>query len=147
MLSAIIEAVAAILKSRFGQISAAFLVAWVWSGMRTNASWQARISAEKAEIERQYQAEVTRQAQAAREIAEAATKRVEEELRTNAEMQAIINEYANAEKAHAIAPARPDGANNCLIDDDFSSVLRRLSAPANRSPQPARAPAKLRKAR
>lgn len=147
MISAIIEAVAAILKSRLGQIAAAFLVAWVWSGMRTNTAWHTRMAAEKAEIERQYQAEIARQAEAAKEIAADATRRVEEELRSNAEMQAIINEYANAEKPHAIVVPRPAGANDCSIDDDFTSFLRRLSASANRAPKPARAPAKLRKAR
>ena len=133
------EIVLDLIRSRFGQIAVAFAVPWFWSGWRTDDAWRARVAAEKAEIERQYQAEVARQAQASREIADAAIKRADEERAISSELRDKIERYANAEKS------LPSMAH-CVVDDDFADVVRKLT-PATRPAKPPRAAGQLRKAR
>lgn len=126
-------------RSRIGQFAIVFAIAWIWSGWKMDASWRARVAAERVEIERLYQAEVARQAQAAREIAEEATRRVEEEMAVNSDLQEKIARYADDEK-------KLPSMAHCIVDDDFADVVRKLS-PATRPPKPSAGSAKLRKAR
>ena len=136
-LAALLTAVFNLFMSRGGQLVLAFGVAWVWSWWRTDASWRAVIAAEKAQIELQYQKELARQAQAARDIAADATSRVEEEMAISSDLREKIARYADEEKKRG---------DNCVIDDDYSGVVQQLSPAASKA-KPARAPAKLRKAR
>ena len=126
-------------KSRLGQLAIAFAIAWFWAGWRTDAAWQARVAAEKAEIERQYQAELARQAVASAQIAQDAARRVEEEKALNLDLQKEIERYANEEK-------KIPSMAHCTVDDDFVDVVRKLSPPV-RAAKPSGAAGKLRKAR
>jgi len=137
-IGSILTAIFQLFLSRPGQLILAFSVAWTWSWWRTDAHWRSVIAAEKAEIELRYQVEIARQAEAAREIAEAATTRVSEELELNADLKAKIERYANAEKKFHDA--------GCFIDDDFAGVVQKLS-PGLRAAKPAAGSGKLRKAR
>lgn len=143
LIGAILTAILQLFMSRPGQLLLAFGVGWTWSWWRTDASWRAVIAAEKIKIERQYQQELARQEQAARDIAADATARVEAEMSYNADLQAILEGYANDEKKQ---PEKPAAGGNCVVDDNFIGVVRKLSA-ATSAAKPSRAPAKLRKAR
>lgn len=136
-----------ICTSRAGQLALAFAVAWMWSWWRTDASWRAVIAAEKAQIERQYQAEVARQAQAAQDIARDATARVEQEMSFNADLQAIIERYANEEAKPQVGVSNKTIVRgDCAIDDNFIGVVRKLSSAASKA-KSAGASSKFRKTR
>lgn len=132
------------IESRIGQIVIAFAVAWVWSGWKTDEEWRARVAAEKLEIERQYQAEVKRQFQAAQDIAIAATARAEQDAELVKNMQDIIDSYSNKGAPNVVFKSGPTGA--CVIDDDFIGVVQQLTN-ASRKTKSARSPSNIRKAR
>lgn len=118
-----------LLPSRLGQIAVAFAVAWFWSSHNTSLEYEKRIAAEKAQIEAAYQAELQREQFATREIAEAATRRAEDDELAAKEMQAIIDEYASKQKEPVNARAQN---NYCDIDSGFANVVQRLSEADNK---------------
>ena len=132
------------IESRIGQIVIAFAVAWVWSGWKTDEAWQARVAAEKLEIERQYQAEVKRQFQAAQDIAVAATARAEQDAALVKNMQEIINSYSSKGAPNIVFKSGPAGA--CVVDDAFIGVVQQLTN-ASRKTKSSRSSSNIRKAR
>lgn len=124
-----------ILESRIGQIAIAFVVGWVWAYWDTSSTWKARIEADKQAVERQYQAEIRRQQQAATEIARAATERAEEDQQIVDDLRRQIDEFNTKETtlAPAAAPKTLPRAPvaGCAIDRNFADVVRQL----DRTPQ------------
>ena len=133
------------LSSRFGQICLAFVVAWLWSGSRANDHWRAVIASERAAIEAAYRAEVARQAEAAREIAEAATARAEEDAAIERELRARIDDFNAQESSKNAQPSRTVGSpapacRPCVIDHNFTDVVRHIDAAgARKAKSPRRA--------
>lgn len=125
--------VASIVTSRLGQIALIVLATWFWSAHNTALKYEAIMAAEKAAVEAAYKEEMVRQQYAAREIAEAATRRAEDDAATAKEMQTIIDEYAN--KKPEIINEKGDA---CVIDDDFARVVQRLGEASIRHPRAAR---------
>lgn len=120
------------------------LVSWFWSAHNTTVYYERQIAAEKAKIEAAYQIEIQREQYAAREIAEAATRRAEDDAQVTKEMQAIIDEYSKMEQE----PKNEVAKNlSCDIDDEFARRVQQLSEASYRHPRAARTPSKLRKAR
>lgn len=145
-IGALLTSALQLLMSRPGQLALAFGVAWVWSWWRTDASWRSVIEAEKAKIERQYQAELARQAQAAQDIARDATARIEEESAYNADLKAILERYANDEANQQPAGKQVIVRGDCVVDDNFIGVVRKLSSATHKA-KSSGAASKLRKAR
>lgn len=137
------------LSSRFGQIATAFVIAWLWAGWRADDHWRAVIAAEKAQAEAAYRAEVARQERAAAEIAAAATARAADDAELARELRAQIDAF-NAQESQNVPPPRTvkqiifrESANApssrpCVIDNDFSGVVRRLDAAGRRPTKAAR---------
>lgn len=136
-------------SSRMGQIIIAFAVAWFWSGWRADDHWKAVIAAEKVAAEAAYRAEVARQERAAQDIADAATARAEEGAALERELRAQIEAF-NAQESKNAPPPRtvkqiifrervePPSSRPCIIDGDFTGVVRRLDAAAHRPAKSAR---------
>jgi hypothetical protein len=134
------------LSSRFGQIVTAFAVAWIWSGWRADDHWKAVMAAEKAQAEAAYRAEVARQERATHDIAVAATARAEDDAVLERELRAQIEAF-NAQEIKNVPPARtikqiifreraePPSSRPCVIDNNFSGVVRRLDAASRRPPK------------
>lgn len=138
------------LSSRFGQIVTAFVVAWVWSGWRADDHWRGVIAQREAAAQAAYRAEIARQERAAVEIAAAATARAEEDLALERELRAQIESF-NAQESQNVPPSRtveqiifreraePPSSCPCVIDSDFTGVVRRLDATARKTKPPRRA--------
>lgn len=127
------------LSSHFGQLVAVALVAWVWSAHRANVACDARIAAEQSAALAAAQEEATRQAQAAVEIAQAATERLVEEQALERDLQAQIDAFDKEETADAPPskdkpPCTPAVIRPCRVDDAFADRVRRLDATAGRRP-------------
>lgn len=132
------------IESRIGQIILAFVIAWVWSGWKTDEEWKSKIAAEKLEIERLYKAELNRQADAAHDIAVAATARAEEDAELVRNMQGIIDSYSNKGAPNVVFKSGPAGA--CVVDDAFIGVVQQLTN-ASRKTKSSRSSSNIRKAR
>lgn len=128
--------IVSVVTSRVGQLGLVALVSWFWSAHETSVKYEKIIAAEKAAVEAAYKAEILREQYAAREIAEAATRRAEDDLNAANDMQAIIDDYEKKLKD------RPDvkvkTTNNCDVDVDFSRVVQQLGESSNRHPRAAR---------
>lgn len=118
-----------LLPSRIGQIAVAFAVAWFWSQHNTKVYFEKQIAVEKAQVEAAYQAEIQREQFAAREIAEAATRRAEDDENAAKDMQAIIDEYEKKQKEPANVKVQKVP---CDIDGDFAGVVQRLTKASDR---------------
>lgn len=125
--------------SRAGQIVLAFVVAWFWSGSRSDTYWRGVIATEKAAVEAAYRAEVARQEAAAREIAAAATARAEEDTALEAVLRREIEAFSARETTIAPTYVEKAAAARCAIDDRFSNVVRRFDRAAHRKARPSRA--------
>lgn len=125
-------------SSRIGQIIIAFCVAWIWSGWRADDHWRSVIAAEKAKQEAAYRAEVSRQEQAAREIAEAATARAEEDAAVADDLRRQIEAFDRQEKTRVEIKTVPGKASPCAIDDGFAGVVRSLDLSARKGKAPSR---------
>lgn len=134
-----------VIGSRIGQLAIVALVSWFWGSHETAIKYQKLIAAEKAAVEAAYRAELQRQEYAAREIAEAATRRAEDDADAAKDMQAVIDDYAKKLKEQSNVKVKVD--HNCGIDSDFAGVLQQLSNADRRHSRAARRPAKLRKTR
>jgi hypothetical protein len=124
----------AIISSRIGQIGLAFLTGWMLAWWKTDASWRETVAKERAAQEYALQVERIRQDAAAREIAAEATKRLEDEQASVAEMAKQIEDLKRSE-ANA-----PKNCPSCRVDDDFVNRMRQLDS-AGRKARPSR-PAK-----
>lgn len=128
-MTALISGALSVFGSPLGRAALAFLVAWVWSGYRTDAAWRVRVAADRAAAEAAYQTELARQERAARDIAEAATRQVEEDA---ALAEALKRQLAEAEKAESHETITVIGGNTrrvsrpCVIDRAFADKLRQL---------------------
>lgn len=121
-------------SSTLGQIIISFTVAWLWSGYRTNAHWEAVIAAEKAAAQAAYQKEVIRQQQASSQILADANARAEKEAAIAADLQRQIDEF-NAQEPKNDQSPQPQSQGSkgvCSIDGDFAGVVRRLDATARK---------------
>lgn len=135
-LTLVLSFLESLIKSRVGQLILVALVSWFWSSHNTASYWRGVIAQEKAQIEAAYKAEVARQEAAAKEIAEAATARAEEDAVAVAGMQKIISDYEKKlkEKPHVSAQK-----SDCVVDNDFAGVVRQLSNTGGRkTPAPHR---------
>jgi hypothetical protein len=121
----------AIISSRIGQIGLAFLIGWMLAWWKTDASWRETVAKERAAQEYALQVERTRQDAAAREIAAEATKRLEDEQASVADMAKQIEDLKRSE-ANA-----PKNCPSCRVDDDFVERVRRIDA-VNRKTKPSR---------
>lgn len=125
------------LSSHFGQLVAVALVAWFWSAHRANERCATRITEDQAAAVAAAQAETVRQADAAREIAAAATDRLVEEQALAADLRVQIEALDKEEEADAPPPkpsCTPAVVRPCRVDDRFADRLRRLDAAAARRP-------------
>jgi hypothetical protein len=131
------------LSSRFGQIVTAFVVAWFWSGWRSDDHWRAVIAAEKAQAEVAYRAEVARQERAAQAIAAAATARAADDDALVRELRSQIDAF-NAQESQIAPtplPQSPAADSRAVIDRSFERVVRQFDAAARRPtkhPRPAK---------
>ena len=143
MLTSALSLLGALLTNRFGQIVLVALAVWAWTAHNTASYWKGVIAQERAAVAAAYKAEVARQAQAAKEIAAAATARAEDDARAVSDMQKVISDYESRlkENHHVAAPT------HCVVDDDFSRIVRELSPAGRRATTPARNAGKIRKAR
>ncbi len=132
-------------SSHIGQLVLVGLVCWFWSAHRTNVKWEARVEADRQAAVAAAKAEETRQADAAREIAEAATDRLAEEQALVRDLQAQIEAF---DKEETIADEKPIPSGKpsctpavvrpCRVDDAFFRRLQQLDAAAHRrAPGPA----------
>ena len=142
ILQFVFSLVGSIVQSRIGQIALAMIVAWFWSAHETTVKYEKIIAAEKASVEAAYKAELLREALATREIAEAATRRAEDDAEAAKDMQAIIDEYAA--KLKDTPNAQVKISDNCSIDGDFARVVQQLGESSYRHPRAARRTQKLR---
>lgn len=99
MLALLIEVLKAawtFISSRLGQIALAFVIAWMsalfWQGHRTNAWWEQKIAEEKAAERAAYLQEIAEQRQIARDIAAEGTRRLAEEQKLVAGLEAQIQD-------------------------------------------------------
>lgn len=141
-------------SSRMGQITIAAVVAWFWAGARADDHWRAVIAADKAQAEAAYRAEVARQEQAARAIA-AGTRQRDEDSAALARLQSDQIADFNRQESQNVPPPRTvkqiifreraaPSSRPCVIDSDFTGVVRRLDATALRPAKPADAARKSR---
>jgi len=131
-----------IISSRIGQLGIVALVSWFWSSHETAVKYQKMIAAEKAAVEAAYRAELQRQEYVSREIAEAATRRAEDDLDAARDMQSVIDEYEKKLKEQPNVKVKVE--RNCDIDSDFAGVMRQLSDADSRHSRAARRSRKLR---
>ena len=134
-----------VIGSRVGQLAIVALVSWFLGSHETAVKYQKIIAAEKAAVEAAYRAELQRQEYATREIAEAATRRAEDDADAAKDMQSVIDDYAKKLKEQSNVKVKVD--RNCGIDSNFAGVVQQLSDADRRHSRAARRPAKLRKAR
>jgi hypothetical protein len=144
MLNIILSIIGTVLQSRYGQIATAALVAWLWGIHTTTVKYEARIAAEKASVEAAYKTELQRQEFATREIAEAATRRAQDDADTVRDMQAVIADYDAKLKETSDVKTQ---TNSCDIDDDFIRGVSKLDHAASSHTRIARRPGSIRKAR
>lgn len=111
--------------TRAGNVAIAFAVAWVMSGVRHDHAWQAKIAAQTAELHEKHAKEVMREANAAREIAEAGVARAEDDAAVAGDLNRQIAEL-KAKKESPNVPAATPGVS--CIDRDFLERVRRLDA-------------------
>ena len=136
-----------LLGSRLGQIIIAFTAAWLWSAHDTSKYWKAVIAADKAAAERAYREEIVRQQKAADEINKAAAERAEDSAKIVADMQQVISEYQIKlkEQTHVAPQPKIVRIDACVIDDDFTRVVRKLSTASRRTAKTSRASRRVRK--
>ena len=132
-----------VVTSRAGQLGIVALGSWLYGIHTTTIKYEKLIAAEKAAVEAAYRAEIQREQYAAREIAEAATRRAEDDLAAAKDMQDIIDAY---EKLHQRAEKEKSVpvSDSCTIDADFSRVVQQLGEASYRHPRAARRTSKLR---
>jgi hypothetical protein len=122
-----------LIGNRFGQMAIVAAVSWFWSAHQTNVKWQIQIAAEKAAAEAQYKAEIARQEQLARDIAEAATKRAQDDALAADDMRKVIDEYEAKLAEKPTVVYKESGKVSCTIDDNFTSFVRKLDASARKT--------------
>ena len=125
-----------VVTSRVGQLGLVALGSWLWSAHETTVKYEKIIAAEKAAVEAAYRAELLREQYAAREIAEAATRRAEDDAEAAKDMQAVIDEYAA--KLKDTPNAQVKISDNCSIDSDFAKFVQRIGEASYRHPRAAR---------
>jgi hypothetical protein len=134
-------------RTRVGNIVIAFAIAWAWSGARHDAECDAHEAAARAAAERAHAQELAREAEAARDIAAAATARVEEDGKALNAQQAVIDNLklgipnVTPKISRATPGSTPDPV---FLDRDFISVVRQFDA-ADRAPAPTQSAAGLRR--
>lgn len=127
-------------QSRVGNIVIAFVVAWLWSGGRHDATCRASIEAREQQLRDAHTQELAREAEAATRIAGDATARAGEDATVSRALEAKIEDL-KTELAHE----RHDNASipaitlrgPCAIDDAYARRVRSLDA-GDRAPAPAR---------
>lgn len=127
------------ITSRVGQIAISFFVAWMWSGLKTDSYWKSVIASQDAAREAAYQKELSRQEQAARDIAADATARAEDDIKAQEEMRRIIEAFDKRNPIYVTKKVIvPGKAGDCRIDGDFNSFVRQLDAQARAGKAPRR---------
>jgi replicative DNA helicase len=144
MINFVFSLLTAILQNRIGQFALVAFCSWVWSSHTTAIKYEKIIAAEKAALDAAYAIEIQREQYAAREIAEAATRRAEDDAEVSKEMSAVINNYEK--KLSEIAHVKTD-ETSCYIDNDFARVVQQLGETSYRHPRAARRAQSIRKNR
>ena len=128
-----------VVTSRAGQLGIVALGSWLWGIHTTTVKYEKLIAAEKAVVEAAYRAEIQREQYAAREIAEAATRRAEDDLAAAKDMQDIIDSYAKK-----LPEPKNEKTDICAIDSDFVRVVSKLGEASYRHPRATSRSSKLR---
>ena len=131
--------IVSVAQSRAGQLAFVALGSWLYGVHTTTIKYEKLIAAEKAAVEAAYKAEILREQYAAREIAEAATRRAEDDLAAAKDMQEIIDSYAKK-----LPEPKNDKIDVCAIDSDFARAVLQLGEASYRHPRAARRSGKLR---
>jgi replicative DNA helicase len=122
-----------VIQSRIGQLGIVALVSWFWSAHETTVKYEKIIASEKAAVEAAYREEILREQYAAREIAEAATRRAEDDLAAAKDMQDIIDGYSKTQPEPTNAKT-----DSCVIDSDFIRVVQQLGEASHLHPRATR---------
>ncbi len=120
------SAAAWLVGSRVGNIVVAFAVAWIASGIRHDHAWETKLAAQAAAMREAHAHEVAREAEAARDIAEAATSRAADDAQIVASMRGTIADLKSKEPIHVTISSPPDPVR--CIDRDFVERVRKLDA-------------------
>lgn len=111
------EIAALVLSNRLAQLGLAIMVGYGWGWWSTDASWRAYQAKQQAAQEVLHQMELAREAANARAIAEAATRRVEEDT---AELSKLRRQVADFDKGETNAKVP------CVMDDVFIDAAHKL---------------------
>jgi hypothetical protein len=136
-------------SSRIGQLLIAFGVAWIWSGHRAHVACEQERAAFRASLEHAHQVELAREANAARDITTAATRRIEDDAaplnRQTSEIEKLRNmEIFSVQPINIVAPhVAPDPR---FLDPDFIGVVREFDAAGDRTAETPKRTAAVRRA-
>lgn len=120
------EIASLVLSNRLAQLGLAVMLGWAYGWWSTDASWREYQAKQQAAAEVVHQMELAREAANARAIAEAATKRIEEDTAELIKLQKQVSDYDRGE-ANAEVP--------CVMDDRFIDAAHKLRyAPKARRP-------------
>lgn len=113
-----------ILGSRLAQLGLALAIGFGWGWVNTSARWREYVAQQDAARQVAHQIELRRQADNAREIAVAATQRVEEDAVELAKLQKQIEDFDRSQT---------NVKDPCAIDDTFYGAARKLRQPFHRN--------------
>ena len=130
--------------SRFGSTVLVALFAFGFGHHRASVGFEEREAAARAQLVRAHEVEVAREAQAAQEIAAAATARAANDAEIIKSQDAAIHqlELQEASKVHANAHAKTGGP--CFVDGAFADSVRQFDTINDRTPLPPKRPKRLR---
>ncbi len=134
-----------LIGSRIGQMGMAFVNGWTMAWWKTDAGWRETVAKERAAAEYALKAEQARQEAAAREIAAAATERLEYETTRANDMAARIRELELLELRHeptnavtlqcknASGKLAPIVVQPCRLTGDDVDWVRRLDTAGSKA--------------
>lgn len=136
-------------KTWIGGVVIAFAIAWLWSGWRHDAACDAREAAARAAAEAAAEAKIAEWETAAKDIAQAATERLEEDARAASSQGQFITALPQTEDSRVPSAKNlsADFSNRPLfLERDYVGVVRAFDAAANPGADAARSAGEFRKA-
>ena len=115
-----------LLPSRLGQLIIIGITTFYLGVWDTKWKYESKIAADKATADYALKQEKVRQELATKEIKEAATRRIEDDLAVQTDMQKIIDDYEKQTKERPHAKVK-NAISSCDIDVDYARVLQQLS--------------------
>lgn len=115
-----------LLPSRLGQLMLVGVIAFYLGVWDTKWKYEAKIAADKAVADYALKQEKLRQEQATKEIAEAATRRAEDDFAVQTDMQKIIDDYEKKLKERPNVKVK-SVTSSCNLDIDDVRVVQQLS--------------------